>query len=239
MKAKPKIWTEKEVADLKKYWGRGYSAASIAKHIGKTRNAIIGKAHRMRFKRKEFRNTSDVIVPNEDPRPTETEVKEKEVRKTESKIPEKQSSKESPDGKETKKPETEKVVKETAEPSQDSQDVKQAQDGDEDDDDEMVTVGPILRKPVIIATQPLPPQPSRDEVCEEALLNVKEAERRSRRLALMELTEKTCKWPIGDPATPEFWFCGLPSLPGKSYCSSHDAIAFQHVTTKRERRPFN
>jgi GcrA cell cycle regulator len=31
----------------------------------------------------------------------------------------------------------------------------------------------------------------------------------------MELTERTCKWPVGDPATEDFWFCGLPVQQGK------------------------
>ena len=52
----------------------------------------------------------------------------------------------------------------------------------------------------------------------------------------MELTERTCKWPIGDPATEEFWFCGHIAEQGKPYCETHIEIAFQPVTSRRERR---
>ena len=55
-------------------------------------------------------------------------------------------------------------------------------------------------------------------------------------LNLLELTEKTCKWPIGDPATSEFWFCGHPSEQGKPYCETHISIAFQPITTRREKK---
>jgi len=52
----------------------------------------------------------------------------------------------------------------------------------------------------------------------------------------LELTEKTCKWPIGDPATDDFWFCGLTTQSGKPYCDAHVGVAFQPVSNRRERR---
>jgi len=58
----------------------------------------------------------------------------------------------------------------------------------------------------------------------------------SRRLELTQLTERTCKWPIGDPATEDFWFCGLQSLPGKPYCEAHVGVAFQPMSARRDRR---
>jgi GcrA cell cycle regulator len=92
------------------------------------------------------------------------------------------------------------------------------------------------RKPIIPAGQPLPPQPSANEISPEALASVREVEKRARRLTLMELTERTCKWPIGDPATDDFWFCGLPSQPGKPYCEAHVGVAFQPMSARRDRR---
>lgn len=56
------------------------------------------------------------------------------------------------------------------------------------------------------------------------------------RRTLLELNEQTCKWPIGDPATDDFWFCGLPSLPGKPYCEAHVGVAFQPMSARRDRR---
>ena len=92
------------------------------------------------------------------------------------------------------------------------------------------------RRAIIRAGQPLPPQPSANEISPEALASVREVEKRARKLTLMELTERTCKWPIGDPATDDFWFCGLPSTPGKPYCEAHVGVAFQPMSTRRDRR---
>lgn len=36
-----------------------------------------------------------------------------------------------------------------------------------------------------------------------------------------------CMWPIGDPKTPDFHFCGEPAHPGRPYCSTHCAQAYQ------------
>jgi GcrA cell cycle regulator len=74
------------------------------------------------------------------------------------------------------------------------------------------------------------------EISAEVLANLAEVERKAKRLTLMQLTERTCKWPVGDPATDEFWFCGLPSSPGKPYCEAHVAVAFQPMSSRRDRR---
>lgn len=49
----------------------------------------------------------------------------------------------------------------------------------------------------------------------------------SKRLSIQRLTEKTCKWPIGDPSTDNFHFCGHDSLDGKPYCEYHSRLAYQ------------
>ena len=92
------------------------------------------------------------------------------------------------------------------------------------------------RKQIIPAGQPLPPQPSANEISPEALAKVSEIEKKAKRLSLMELTERTCKWPVGDPATDEFWFCGLPVQQGKPYCEAHVGVAFQPMSSRRDRR---
>ena len=92
------------------------------------------------------------------------------------------------------------------------------------------------RRAIIPAGQPLPPQPSANEISPEALAKVNEVEKTSKKLSLMELTEKTCKWPVGDPATDDFWFCGLPVQQGKPYCEAHVGVAFQPMSARRDRR---
>ena len=92
------------------------------------------------------------------------------------------------------------------------------------------------RKQIIPAGQPLPPQPSANEISPEALASVREVEKKSKKISLMELTERTCKWPVGDPATDDFWFCGLPVQQGKPYCEAHVGVAFQPMSSRRDRR---
>lgn len=77
----------------------------------------------------------------------------------------------------------------------------------------------------------LPSNP--DEISEETRRNVERMESSSKRLTLMQLTERTCKWPVGDPATEDFWFCGHPSEPGKPYCQAHVELAFQAPMARR------
>ncbi len=93
-----------------------------------------------------------------------------------------------------------------------------------------------LRKPIAPAGQPLPPQPSANEISPEALAKVNEVEKHAKRISLMELTERVCKWPIGDPATEDFYFCGLPVQQGKPYCEAHVGVAFQPMSSRRDRR---
>jgi len=94
----------------------------------------------------------------------------------------------------------------------------------------------ITRKAIIPAGQPLPPQPSANEISPEALASVREVEKKAKKISLMELTERTCKWPIGDPATDDFWFCGLSVQSGKPYCEAHVGVAFQPMSARRDRR---
>jgi GcrA cell cycle regulator len=53
------------------------------------------------------------------------------------------------------------------------------------------------------------------------------------RLSLLQLSEHTCKWPIGDPLTPDFYFCGQHSEDGKPYCEFHSRRAYHQLDKKR------
>jgi GcrA cell cycle regulator len=58
----------------------------------------------------------------------------------------------------------------------------------------------------------------------------------SRRLQLVQLSERTCKWPNGDPLTEEFSFCGNESSEAGPYCGYHSKIAFQPAAERRRAR---
>lgn len=56
------------------------------------------------------------------------------------------------------------------------------------------------------------------------------------RVTLMDLREATCRWPIGDPLSPDFHFCGARSPIGVAYCESHAQIAYQPTHDRRRDR---
>jgi GcrA cell cycle regulator len=53
---------------------------------------------------------------------------------------------------------------------------------------------------------------------------------------IMDLRENMCRWPVGDPTTPEFRFCGSRSPPGGPYCMHHARIAYQPAQERRRER---
>ena len=52
---------------------------------------------------------------------------------------------------------------------------------------------------------------------------------------LLELNEDTCRWPIGDPGSAEFFFCGGQSLTSLPYCAYHSRVAYQPANVRRDR----
>ena len=186
-------WTDERVEVLKKMWGEGQSASVIAKELGGvTRNAVIGKVHRLGLSN---RVTSTTAKPAA-----------KEKAKTQAKA-------------KPAAPATPNAPPKPAAPAPET----------------MRVTPPAVRK-IIPAGQPLPPQPSANEISPEALAKVSEVEKTAKKISLMELTEKTCKWPVGDPATEDFWFCGLAVKAGKPYCEAHVGVAFQPMSSRRDRR---
>lgn len=207
-------WTDERVELLKKMWAEGNSASQIAKELGSvTRNAVIGKVHRLGL---SSRNGDTASA--EAPAAPAAAAAAPEAPRTKAPVPEQRR----PAEPEAEAPQT---------------------DADEPADDAPAAPAPTNtvvqlpgRRPIVPAGQPLPPQPSAHEISPEALANVREVEKTARKLNLMELTERTCKWPIGDPATEEFWFCGLPAVAGKPYCEAHVSVAFQPMQSRRDRR---
>jgi GcrA cell cycle regulator len=49
---------------------------------------------------------------------------------------------------------------------------------------------------------------------------------RRRRRSLFELSEETCRWPVGDPRSSRFFFCGAQAAHNKPYCAEHCARAY-------------
>ena len=51
---------------------------------------------------------------------------------------------------------------------------------------------------------------------------------------LEELTDQTCRWPIGHPYEKNFYFCGRKPLEKFPYCKLHVLYAFQPKNAKEE-----
>ncbi|WP_050528456.1 GcrA family cell cycle regulator [Pseudorhodobacter aquimaris] len=198
-------WTDERVETLKKMWSEGQSASQIAKELGGvTRNAVIGKVHRLGLSNRAAAAAPEKAEPAAKAAPPKREEAPAEPAPKPA-APAPRAAATAPVN-----PTMAQVVN---------------------------NVTPLpLRKSIVPAGQPLPPQPSANEISPEALASVREVEKSSKKISLMELTERTCKWPIGDPATDEFWFCGLPSTPGKPYCEAHVGVAFQPMSARRDRR---
>ncbi|MEI9803662.1 MAG: GcrA family cell cycle regulator [Pseudolabrys sp.] len=58
------------------------------------------------------------------------------------------------------------------------------------------------------------------------------------RKTLLQLNEKTCHWPVGDPGSTEFFFCGGEAT-DSPYCNFHSRVAYQPASDRRrEKRSF-
>jgi hypothetical protein len=49
----------------------------------------------------------------------------------------------------------------------------------------------------------------------------------AQRRSLLDLTAGACRWPVGDPSHPDFFFCGAEALRGELYCAAHRARAYK------------
>ncbi|WP_406735997.1 GcrA family cell cycle regulator [Thioclava sp. GXIMD4215] len=213
-------WTDERVEILKKMWSEGQSASQIAKELGGvTRNAVIGKVHRLGLSNRTA-TTAEAAAPASAPKPA-AEAKPVVEPKPAPAAP-RAEPKAAPASAAVRPAPAPKPAAAKPEPVETT---------------EVAEAAPApMRRQIIPAGQPLPPQPSANEISPEALARVGEIEKHAKKLTLMELTERTCKWPIGDPATDDFWFCGLPTQSGKPYCEAHVGVAFQPMSSRRDRR---
>ncbi|MGB0907323.1 MAG: GcrA family cell cycle regulator [Maricaulaceae bacterium] len=44
---------------------------------------------------------------------------------------------------------------------------------------------------------------------------------------ILTIRDHMCKWPIGDPSTDDFRFCGRKTDPAAPYCEAHSSVAYQ------------
>lgn len=177
-------WTDERVEKLKKLWSEGLSASQIAAQLGGvSRNAVIGKVHRLNLPgRAKAGGTPASARPK---RPAVT----------------------------TPRP-SNFAARPVNAPRPVSRPVGNALTKDEVDTDFDAQTENL---PVVISGK-----------------NV--VVPMSRKLELTQLTERTCKWPIGDPLNDDFHFCGCESPDNSPYCTYHQRLAYQPSAERRRAR---
>lgn len=219
-------WTDERIATLKKMWEGGATASKIAEELGGvSRNAVIGKAHRLALKLR--------------PSPVKANEKKKAAKKTATKAsaPAKKAAKApKPAPKAPAKPaaraESPAAPEEAAKPAS-SATPSQPMPNQSSDLPKIVSVGPggFLRQAPGDQQAPIPSAPPR------RLVPAKPSPEITDKTSLLDLSDKVCRWPMGHPGEPDFHFCGTPANPGFPYCVEHCGRAYQAQLPRGARRP--
>lgn len=215
-------WTDERIATLKKMWEGGSTASQIAEELGGvSRNAVIGKAHRLGLKSR--------------PSPVKANEKKQAAKKT--------AAKTTATKKTVAKPAAKPAAKAAAKPAQtgagsagpstSATTPSQPVPNPTPDLPKIVSVGPggFLRQGPGDQQAPIPPAPPR------RLVPAKPSPEIADKTSLLDLSDKVCRWPMGHPGEPDFHFCGEAVNPGFPYCVEHCGRAYQAQLPRGARRP--
>ncbi len=213
-------WTDERIATLTKMWESGSTASQIADTLGGvSRNAVIGKAHRLGLKSR--------------PSP----VKANEEKAAKPAAPKKAAADAAPAPKPARKPAPAKHAAPAAPSAPAAQTSaspipSQPIPGISPDSRRIVSVGPggFLRQGPGEQQAPIPPAPPR------RLVPAKPSPEMADKTSLLDLSERVCRWPMGHPGEPDFHFCGEKVNPGFPYCVEHCGRAYQAQLPRGVRR---
>lgn len=59
---------------------------------------------------------------------------------------------------------------------------------------------------------------------------------RGGKVTILMLSNKTCRWPIGEPNEGDFCFCGHEPKEGSPYCDYHTKVAYQPASERRRQK---
>ena len=212
-------WTDERIATLKKMWEGGSTASQIAEQLGGvSRNAVIGKAHRLGLKAR--------------PSPVKANEKKKAAAKKPAAKPPAKKAATKPAAKAGTKAPAAKPAATTAKAAS-SAVPSQPIPNPTPDLPKIVSVGPggFLRQGPGDQQAPIPPAPPR------RLVPAKPSPEIADKTSLLDLSDKVCRWPIGHPGEADFHFCGEAVNPGFPYCVEHCGRAFQAQLPRGARRP--
>ena len=92
------------------------------------------------------------------------------------------------------------------------------------------------RKRVMLRPLPVLPTPSTTTITKpiqrEAYRSPADNIKRSEGIAVTKAGDRHCRWPVGDPRSPDFRFCGCTVHEGLPYCTDHARVAYQNVGKK-------
>lgn len=202
-------WTEERIETLTKMWASGMTASQIAEELGGiSRNAVIGKAHRLGLK----------------PRPSPVKPNDGETAAL------------APAAKASPPPAAPAPAAEPAPPPAPAAAAAKAAPAEPRataSSPELRSIGPggFLRQNPGDQGPPAQPAPPR------RLVPAKPSKEIEGKTSLLDLNDKICKWPIGHPGEPDFHFCGDKVNPGFPYCVEHCGHAYQAQLPRRDRRP--
>jgi GcrA cell cycle regulator len=206
-------WTDERIERLKKMWAQGATASQIADELGGvSRNAVIGKAHRLGLEQRP-----SPVKPGE----------EKEAKKA-APAPAAAAPKAAAPKAEAPRPAAAAPAEPAAAPQQRA---PQRQLTPQELQYRSIGPGGFVRQGPGDQQAPIPPAPPR------RLVPAKPSPEVADKTSLLDLNERICKWPIGHPGEPDFYFCGQPANPGFPYCVEHCGVAYQAQLPRRDRRP--
>jgi GcrA cell cycle regulator len=208
-------WTDERIDQLKSLWEKGMTASQIAEELGGvSRNAVIGKAHRLGLQSRPSPVKSNDAPRKKAPTKKATVVPVAKPASTAS-SPSVESHQSSP------APSTASDAGSAGGPPPAPQQPR------------IVSIGPggFMRQGPGDQQAPIPPAPPR------RLVPAKPSPEIADKTSLLDLTEKICKWPMGHPGEPDFHFCGEKVNPGFPYCVEHCGRAYQAQLPRGTRRP--
>ena len=201
-------WTDERIERLKSMWAQGATASEIAEKLGGvSRNAVIGKAHRLGLEARP-----SPVKPGEDAG-DEAKPATRPARAPKAAAP--AAEKPQP------KPAVQQSPPAQPQPKQDGGNVQYRSIGP----------GGFIRQGPGDQQAPIPPAPPR------RLVPAKPSPEVADKTGLLDLNDRICKWPMGHPGEPDFHFCGEPANPGYPYCVAHCGVAYQAQLPRRDRRP--
>lgn len=222
-------WTDERIGTLRKMWEGGATASEIAAELGGvSRNAVIGKAHRLGLKARP-----SPVKANDKKKPAAAPAKKPAaapVRAAPEARAEPAERVEAPE-RVVARPAATPV---RAEPASEAAGVpSQPMPNPQADLPKIVSVGPggFLRQGPGDQQAPIPPAPPR------RLVPAKPSPEIAGKTSLLDLSDKVCRWPMGHPGEPDFHFCGEQVNPGFPYCVEHCGRAYQAQLPRGVRRP--